>query len=226
MTYKLQRSNISLRYIKVMLVRTRPAIADQMSLQRSYQYYDPATNVIAGQNSILIKDFDYIHNPVTTINDPVTGIQMNPQMWEVLGSHTYRFGTDKAFIVEQGATQTNTIGNKMRTDATGYFKLPAGGAVHKIWSADPTQQPTNLDYKNQRSEKNVFLVVFAQRGSTITDAGETQQLPDVPAWETKLSFQVRDNYSCSEGSLTPQSASTGTGMRRRRRVGGFRRVRV
>jgi hypothetical protein len=48
----------------------------------------------------------------------------------------------------------------------------------------------------------------------------------VPAWETKLSFQVRDNYSCSEGSLTPQSASTGTGMRRRRRVGGFRRVRV
>lgn len=219
LTYKLQRANTSLRYVKVMLIRTKPSIADQLSLQRGFQFYDPTNNVIAGQNSTLLKDYDYIHNPVTTINDPVTGIQMNPQLWDVLGSHTYRFGTDKLYIVDQGALPNTTIGTPMRTDATGYFKLPAGGAVHKIWSADHTQQATNLDYRNQRSEKNVFLVVFAQRGSIIPDP-IVQPLADVPEFEMKLSLQVRDSYSCSEGSLTPQTGGTRPARGRPRGGGG------
>jgi len=206
-TYKLNRSNISLRYVKVMLVRTKPAIADQLSLQRGFQYYDPTAGIAAGQNSNLLKDYDYIHNPVTTVNDPVTGVQMNPQMWDVLGVHSYKFGTDKPFIVSNAGNEANTVGTPMRTDATGYFKLPSGGAVHKIWSSDHTQQATNLDYRNQRSEKNVFLIVFCQRGSTINDP-LTQPLPDIADGEMKLSFQVRDTYSCSEGSLTPQTGGT------------------
>ncbi|AXH77120.1 MAG: putative capsid protein [Cressdnaviricota sp.] len=224
LTYKLQRANVSLRYVKVMLIRAKPSIADQLSLQRGFQFYDPTNNVIAGQNSTLLKDYDYIHNPVTTVNDPVTGIQMNPQIWDVLGSHSYKFGTDKLYIADNGALPNNTVANPMRTDATGFFKLPAGGAVHKIWSADHTQQATNLDYRNQRSEKNVFLVIFAQRGSIITDP-DTQPLPDVPEWEMKLAMQVRDTYSCSEGSLTPQTRGGGRGRGRPRGALGYGRGR-
>lgn len=217
LTYKLARTNFSLRFITVMLVRTKPAIADQLSLQRAFQFFDDATvpPTVAGQNSRLVEGYDYIHNPITTILDPITGIQMNPQMWDVLGKHTYKFGTNKPFLRPELSPESlaNTIGNTMRTDATGYFKLPAGGAVHKIWSSDHTQQATNLDYKNQRSEKNVFLVIFAQRGSMIpsTEPGGTQPVADLPLGELKMSMQVRDNYTCSEGSLTPQ---TGTGMGR------------
>ena len=205
-----------------MLVRTKPQIADQLSLQRGFQYYDPTAGIAAGQNSNLLKDYDYIHNPVTTVNDPVTGVQMNPQMWDVLGMHSYKFGTDKPFIVSAAGNEANTVGTPMRTDATGYFKLPSGGAVHKIWSADHTQQATNLDYRNQRSEKNVFLIVFCQRGSIISDP-LTQPLPDTPEGEMKLAFQVRDTYSCSEGSLTPQTG--GTHARRGRPRGSYGRGR-
>lgn len=210
LTYKLSRPNISLRYIKVMLIKSKSSVADQMSLQRSLQYFDAnsAPPLIAGQSARLIENYDYIHNPVTTINDPVTGVQINPQMWEVLAQRTHKFGTEKPFIPTQAQPiSPNAIGQSMRTEATGFFKIPAGGAVHKIWSTDHTQQATNLDYVNQRSEKNVFLVIFSQRGSTITDPS-VQVIADVPANELKLSLQVRDTYSCSEGSLTPQAGGT------------------
>lgn len=221
-TYKLSRTNFSLRFYKVMLIRAKTVVADQLSLQRGFQFYSPTANppIIAGQNSNLVEGYDYIHNPIITVLDPITGVQMNPQMWDVLYSKTFKFGTNKPFLRPELSPNSlaNTIGNTMRTEATGYIKLPAGGAVHKIWSTDHTQQATNLDYVNQRSEKNVFLVIFAQKGSMIpsTEPGGTQPVADLPAGELKLSFQVRDSYSCSEGSLTPQSGH----VRRRGRPRG------
>lgn len=204
LTYQLTRTNLSLRYYKVMLIRAKTVVADQLSLQRQFQYFDTAATppIVAGQSSRLVIGYDYIHNPNQGASEPITGIQMNPQMWDVLHSETFKFGTNKP-LAGFGAAPT-TIGTKLRTDATGFIKLPAGGAVHKIWSSDHTQQATNLNYANQRSEKNVFLVIFAQKGSTTVDA-DTQPLPDTPAGELKLTMQVRDNYSCSEGSLTPQT---------------------
>lgn len=218
LTYKLTRTNFSLRFYYVMLIRAKTVVADQLSLQRGFQFYAPtaAPPVIAGQNSTLLSGYDYIHNPTNNILDPITGVQMNPQMWEVLGQHTYKFGTNKPFLRPELSPQqlSNTVGTPMRTEATGYFKLPPGGAVHKIWSTDHTQQATNLDYINQRSEKNVFLVIFAQRGSMIpsTEPGGVQPVADLPAGELKLAMQVRDNYSCSEGSLTPHTGKA-TGNR-------------
>lgn len=227
--YKLSRTNFSLRFYKVMLIRPKTVVADQLNLQRALQYFDAAAvpdPVVAGQNAHLVEGYDYIHNPVTTVLDPVTGVQMNPQMWEVLATHTHKFGTNKPFLRPELSPNSlaNTIGNTMRTEANGYFKIPAGGAVHKIWSTDHTQQATNLDYKNQRSEKNLFLVIFAQRGSMIpsTEPGGTQPVADLPAGELKLSMQVVENYSCSEGSLTPQ---TGGARRGGLWYGGRRRIR-
>ena len=221
-TFKLNRINISLRFVKVMLIRARPSIADQISLQRQMQYFEPTANppILAGQSSRLILGYDFIHNPTSSIHDSITGYQMNDQIWEVLGSKTYKFGSDKPFIAAQTTPiPPNAIGNPMRTTATGYFKLPRGGAVHKIWSQDHTQQSTNLDYKNQRSEKNVFLVVFSQRGCTTVDV-KLQPIADAPANELKLSMQVRDTYSCSEGSLTPYTGNGPPAKRGRGRPKG------
>lgn len=218
LSYKLTRTNLSLRHVTVMLVRAKTVVADQLSLQRAFQYFAPAVAggaavVNAGNDSRMVPGYDYIHIPSQNIYDPIAGYQMNPQMWDVLGKQTYRFGTNKPMLdpIVNPAGRPTTIGTPMRTEATGYFKLPSGGAVHKIFSADHTQQATNLDYANQRSEKNVFLVIFSQRGNLTPSAADGVPVADTNAGELSLAFQVRDNYTCSEGSLTPMTGGGGAG---------------
>lgn len=209
--YKLSRTNLSLKFYTVMLIRAKSVVADQLSLQRSFQYFDATANppVVAGEQATLLSGYDFIHNPQQTASDAITGFQMNPQMWDVLHKKTWKFGTNKPLLdpVVNPAGRPTTVGTPMRTEATGYIKIPSGGAVHKVWSTDHTQQASNLDYPHQRSEKNVFLVIFAQRGSVTTDP--LIPVIDTAAGELKMTMQVRDNYSCSEGSITPQSTGNG-----------------
>lgn len=205
-TYRITQSQRDMQQYTCMLISPKRDVADQISLQRSLQYYEedqtsasPTNNPDApGFQANLDEGEDYIllgdttnsagaFNPV----EPVHSVMMNKRIWNVhyrkkftLGFNTYDG------VISTTSTQMATGNSAQQPNlATGSFRIPGQGVLRYVAkTGDKTVQATELGFNNQQSEQVFYFVIFGKNPSSLADSSN----------QPKLSIQALDHYKMAQ----------------------------
>jgi len=205
-TYRITQTQRDMQQYTCMLISTKKDVADQVSLQRSLQYYQGDQTALSitnnpespGFEAHLSEGSDYIAlgdqrqtNGSFANVDPVHSVMINRKTWTVhyRKKFTLGFNTFDGPISDT-STQMNTGNSAQQPNlATGSFRVPAQGILRYVAKeADRTVQATELGYANQQSEQTFFFVIFGKNPASL--ALETNN--------PKLSLQALDHYKMAQ----------------------------
>lgn len=202
-TYRITQTQRDMQQYTVMLLSIKKDVADQMSLQRSLQYFQgdqttgSSTNFIEapGYKAELDESEDYIalgdQKPTGSTSfanvDPVHSVMINKQIWKVhyRKKFTLGFNTFNGPISDTSTQMSTGNAAQQPNLATGSVRVPGQGILRYVSKIqDKTVNAQELNYANQQSEQVFLLAIFGKNPASIAD------LNNMP----KLSLQALDSY--------------------------------
>lgn len=203
MKWRITQAQAQYREYTIMMISPRKDVADQLSLQRSLQYFtgdqrlSQSSNADApGFNAGLNEGEDYImlgdQGPQASAVGTTSSVMLNSKSWKTHYKRVITLGhtsvnINGAITLQQnrGSMATDNTG-QTATLASGTIKIPKAGSMRYVAKIDDhTVQATELGFSNQSSEDLYYLVIFGKNPVNLS----------VLDLNPKLSFQVLDSYS-------------------------------
>lgn len=189
----------------VCLMSVKKDVADQMSIQRSLQYYEGDQTITSGTTRAKAPGFEAMLNEGEDYialgdqrnlsgqfieADPVHSVMINHQIWKVHQRRKFTLGYNTTSQTPSTTSTQMMTGNDAQQPnlATMTLRIPGQGILRYVAKPDDkTVQATELGFANQQSEQAFYLVIFGKNGNTApTEATDNNQ--------PKLSIQALDSY--------------------------------
>lgn len=193
LTYRITQSQRDMQQYTVMLLSIKKDVADQMSLQRQFQFYEEdqttysptnipeapgfASRLDEGEDYIMLGDQKNSQGSFSAL-DPVHSVMINHKIWTVHHRRKFTLGFNTEGTPSTTSTQMSTGNSAQQPNlATGTCKIPAQGVLRYVAKPnDKTVQATELGYANQQSEQIFMLAIFGKNPADLSVVANTPQL--------------------------------------------------